>query len=180
QAVADAKGGVHQLHAIGVGHRLGAAEDGQRLVLELGQGAHVALPFQLVEHQHAGAGEQEQAEQAQQLDADAERGGLARHRRRPQGCACRQRVMASGSCSPGTGAEIRYPWAMSQPSWASNCHSSSVSTPSATTSSDSLRARSRLVSIMARLRGWVVAPETKPRSIFSSVKGICESCESEE
>jgi hypothetical protein len=55
-----------------------------------------------------------------------------------------------------------------------------VSTPSATTSSCSLRASSRLASITARLRRSVHAPETKPWSILSSVNGICDSCASDE
>jgi hypothetical protein len=35
-----------------------------------------------------------------------------------------------------------------------------------------------LASITARLRGSRGEPMTKPRSIFSSVNGICDSCAS--
>ena len=72
QVIADAEGGVHHVQAVGVRHRLDAAQAGQRFVLELEQGALVLLAFDLVERQHRGAGEQQQAEQAQQLEADAE------------------------------------------------------------------------------------------------------------
>ncbi len=76
------------------------------------------------------------------------------------------------SSSTGIALAINQPWTRSQPKPRTRSRSAWVSTPSATVERLSLRAMLTLAARMARTAGRSAAPCTKPRSSFSSLKGM--------